>query len=147
MKNILSLMVTQKKSKKNSVKINIEDPAEPQLELNFVPYINFGFINDELHQTKRTRELIMCPDDKKTNEIYLFDDRDYISRKLIHEKREYLTVEQNRRLINYTLKLLIPQSSVDKFKKLGLTIKEISDQFMVHTEIVYMRLNLPESVK
>lgn len=139
----MSLMVTQKKShKKLAVKVTDTSPLQPVL--SFTPYINFGLIYDELKQSKRTRDLIMSFEDEKENKRFLFSDRDYISRKLIHEKREHLTALQNSKLVNLTLKQLIPENKINKFKKQGLTINKISDYFMVHTDIVYMRLNLTE---
>lgn len=139
----MSLMVTQKKShKKLAIKITDSPPLQPVL--SFTPYINFGLIYDELKQGKRTRDLIMSLEDEKENKRFLFSDRDYISRKLIYEKRENLTAIQNRKLVSLTLKQLIPENKINEFKKQGLTINKISDYFMVHTEIVYMRLNLTE---
>ncbi|MDX2503631.1 MAG: hypothetical protein QNL62_04030 [Gammaproteobacteria bacterium] len=139
----MSLMVTQKKShKKLAIKITDSSPLQPVL--SFTPYINFGLIYDELMQSKRTRNLIMSLEDEKENKKFLFSDRDYISRKLIHEKRENLTAIQIRKLVSLTLKQLIPENKINEFKKQGLTINKISDYFMVHTEIVYMRLNLTE---
>lgn len=143
MKNILSLMVTQKTSHKKLAE-KVTETSQLQPVLSFTPYINLGLIYDELNQSKPTRDLIMSLEDEKETKRFLFSDRDYISRKLIHENREHLTAIQNRKLINLTLKQLIPETKINKFKKQGLTIKNISDYFMVHTEIVYMRLNLTE---
>lgn len=136
-------MVTQKKIHKKTVK-NVVGPSLLQPVLSFIPYINFGFIFDEMQQSKPTRDLIMSPADEKENKRFLFSDRDYISRKLIHEKRENLTAVQNRKLVNLTLKLLIPENKINRLKKQGLTINKMSNYFMVHTEIIYMRLNLTE---
>lgn len=144
MKNIMSLMVTQKKSKTKKVKEVSQDSIHSHITMDFIPYINHGSVYSDNHQKKDTRDLIMCADDEKLDEKHQLNDRDYITHKLIHEQRIHLSSEQNRQLINYTLKLLMPQKSIDNFKKQGLTIKEISDHFMVHSEIVYMRLNLTE---
>lgn len=142
MKNILSLMVSQKRNRPKAKKTRPSEQLRTGTELEFTPYINFGIAHDKQHQNKCTRTLIMSTEDKKVNKRYWYDDRDYISWKLIHEKREYLTIEQNRKLVNNTLKLLISQKKVDDFKKSVMTIKEFSDQYMVHLEIIYMRINL-----
>ncbi|NOQ80120.1 MAG: hypothetical protein GQ546_12060 [Gammaproteobacteria bacterium] len=142
MKNILSLMVTQKKSNQKKEALISASPSQIKQELHFIPYINYGSIYDEFQKSKRTRNLIMTPEDEVESKVYLFDDKDYVSYKLIHEKREHLTPAQNRSLVKYTLKLLIPQKNVNEFKKQGFTIKKIAEFFMVHTNIIYMRLNL-----
>lgn len=143
MKNIMPLMVSQKKSTQK-VKKNTLEVSKPPIKLDFIPYINFDFTFDKYHQSKRTRDLILSPEDEELSRKHLFSDREYITKKLFHEYRIHLSSEQNRQLINYTLKLIMPEKTMKQFKKQGMTVKEMSDHFMVQTHIVYMRLNLTE---
>jgi hypothetical protein len=142
MKNIMALMVTQKKSTHKNIKSG-EKPIEPIEPMAFIPYIKYGLIY-EYNKSQITRELIMTEDDKKLKDRHFISDRDYISNKILHEQRVYLSNKKNRQLINYTLKLIMPEKMMSQLKKEGMTIKAISDHFMVHTDIVYMRLNLVE---
>jgi hypothetical protein len=142
MKNIMGLMVTQKKSKHKLEKSGVKS-TEPNEPMIFIPYINYGLIFKE-NQSYITRELIMTDEDKKVKDRHPITDRDYISNKILHEQRIHLSTKQNKQLINYTLKLIMPEKIMNQFKKQGMTIKQISDHFMVHTDIIYMRLNLIE---